>query len=84
MRPHTFWNRLLELASAWKQAQTLLQMEEWVHALAALNSLIEGYPEFGRAWGERGLLMNRLGRFQDALSSLEDARRLNRCTVQRQ
>lgn len=71
-------DRSIELdASRWVYFSTrsliLLDKEEYARALADLDEVLRGDHSYAWGWHRRGLCLNRLGRYREAITCFEDA-----------
>ena len=71
-------DRSIELdASRWvyfsARSLILLEKEEYARALADLDEVVRGSHSYAWGWHRRGLCLNRLGRYREAITCFEDA-----------
>lgn len=71
-------DRSIELdASRWVYFSTrsliLLEKEEYARALTDLDEVVRGSHSYAWGWHRRGLCLNRLGRYREAITCFEDA-----------
>lgn len=55
------------------RALELFQRRDWTGAMKALEAAVQADPENPRVWLERGRVLNRLARFEEALESFDRA-----------